>query len=101
MFPPQQQTPPTPPPPPPTGQQVGQGYAMLQKLVQESAKRQAQAQAQGAAAPGTTSAQPPPPPIRTDSIGGLLQSLHDRLSYAIFGAPDPKTTASNGAGGGL
>lgn len=96
MFPPQQQTP--PPPPPSTGQQVGQGYAMLKKLADDAAKRNAQAQAQGTAPPP---AQPPPPPIRTDSIGGLLQSLHDRLSYAIFGPADPKTTASNGAGGGL
>lgn len=59
------------PAPPP----VVDGYKMLQKLVKDSAANQAP--------------QPGPPPIDTGSIGGLLKSFKDRVSYAMFGPPKP------------
>lgn len=65
-----------------TGKDVKEGYSALRGLVDASKKQEsAQKPADKPAEP------PPPPPIRTDSIGGLLTSFKDRVSYAMFGPP--------------
>lgn len=78
-------------PPPSTGAQVTGGFDILKKLVAQSAAQNAQPPASGGVPPPspTNPAQPVAPPIDTGSIGGLLTSLKDRLSYAMFG---PSTT---------
>lgn len=62
-----------------TAKKVKDGYNAFEGLVAASKKS-----TEGAKKPD---APPPAPPVRTDSIGGLLTSMKDRLSYAFFGPP--------------
>lgn len=65
-----------------TGKDVSEGYSAFKGLVEASKKSNEQTK------PADKPADPPPaPPIRTDSVGGLLTSMKDRLSYAFFGPP--------------
>ena len=66
--------------------QLGPGVQALRDLVAKSQAQNAQAQPAGAAP-----AAPQPPSIRTDSLSGLWQSFKDRLSYAMYGAPQTQT----------
>lgn len=65
------------------GSEVSGGFAMLQKLVADS-KKENDKKAPAAGTPA------PPPPVQTDSVMGLVKSLKDRASYAIFGPPKPE-----------
>ncbi len=58
--------------------QVGEGYKALQKVVASSDAQNKK----------TAPKKPAPPEVDTGSFGGLLKSLKDRASYAIFGPPD-------------
>jgi hypothetical protein len=56
------------------GAQVGEGFKALQKLAAESAEKTKNQPKKAA-----------PPSVDTGSFGGLVKSLKDRASYAIFG----------------
>ena len=76
-----------------TVDQASQGLAILRQLVKDSQDQQA-AKAPASVPSSTMPVAPPPtpagpPPVDTGSIGGLLSSLKDRLSYAIFGPSTP------------
>ena len=60
-----------------TGAQVATGFDTLRKLAADSAEK--------------TKNQPKkkaPPAVDTGSFGGLVKSLKDRASYAIWGPPE-------------
>lgn len=80
---------PDPKPHPSTATQAANGLDILKQLVKQSAAANASPTppASGGVPPPspTLPTQPAAPPIDTGSIGGLLSSLKDRLSYAMFG----------------
>ncbi len=58
--------------------QVATGFDTLRKVVADSNAKNAK----------TAPKKPAPPEVDTGSFGGLLKSLKDRASYAIWGPPE-------------
>lgn len=67
---------------PSKGQQIGEGFKTLQKLVGDSKEKNKNPN-------NPVKTAPEPPPVDTGSFGGLLTSLKNRAKYAIYG-PDEK-----------
>jgi len=67
---------------PSKAQEVGRGYQALKGLVEKSAQETKKS-------PYAPPEPPKAPPIDTDSFGGLLKSLKNRASYAIWGPETP------------
>ncbi len=63
-----------------TGAQVATGFDTLRKLAADSAAKNAKTEPKKKA----------PPSVDTGSFGGLVKSLKDRASYAIWGPPEDK-----------